>query len=739
MRPSLSASEMLAGQRNQGGMVGVNQTSVAHGSRDRFRALLDAAPDAFLVVDPAGLIGFANVRAEQLFGYEPEALIGASVDMLVPEHVRRTHADHRAEFRREPRVRPMGTDLELRARRRDGTEFPVEVSLAPWESDEGVSVIAVVRDVSARVRVERGLRLLTRITRAIGEAEDLHSAFELVLRMVSEETGWVLGEAWVPIDGTEVLQCHPAWYATEPGLEHLREESEKLVFAPGVGLPGAVWVSKTAKWVPDVALDPNFSRSGVAAEVGLHAALSIPVLADDEVVAVIEFFLRSPREEDPMLVDVITVVAAQLGSVIRRKRTDEALRRREAIVEAVAYTARRFLNAGSWEEALPDVLEHLGLATGVQRVDVFRNRFDDEGTAWTSLAAGWTSPDFAPTSGPASLGEVGYRAMGFDRWEQTLSRGDVIRGHVRELPQIEREVLTRLGTRSLVIVPVFAGEEWWGNLGFHAAGDEREWTQAEVDALRAAADTLGTALLRGRAASELADTVASLRNVDAQRRRLLRGLVAAQEEERTRIASDIHDDSIQVMTAASLRLQTLRRGLEDQEQLEKMERLISTVNGAIARLRHLLFELRPPALDEEGLAAALQTLLVDAAADAGFEFHIEDRLSREPRSEQRVILFRLAQEAITNARKHSRASRLEIILAERDEGTALTIRDDGVGFARADAEPAVGHLGMTSMRERADMAGGICRITSAPGAGTTVDVWLPADGGSGDPPSAQPG
>jgi signal transduction histidine kinase len=105
-----------------------------------------------------------------------------------------------------------------------------------------------------------------------------------------------------------------------------------MSFLPGMGLPGRVWSSKQPAWIQDVALGANFPRLQVAGEVGLKAALAIPIVSGKEVLAVIEFFMPEPRREDERLVKVITAVAAQLGLVIERKRVEQTLRDNETVL-----------------------------------------------------------------------------------------------------------------------------------------------------------------------------------------------------------------------------------------------------------------------------------------------------------------------------------------------------------------------------------------------------------------------
>jgi PAS domain S-box-containing protein len=142
-----------------------------------FRKLLDAAPDPTLVVDARGLIVFANHRAQEVFGYVPDELIGREIELLIPERFRRLHGQHRSLYSKAPNVRPMGTGLELYGRKHDGTEFPLEISLSPLETDQGLLVSASVRDISDRKQSEQRLRRIQE--HLLSAVESIQGAFAI--------------------------------------------------------------------------------------------------------------------------------------------------------------------------------------------------------------------------------------------------------------------------------------------------------------------------------------------------------------------------------------------------------------------------------------------------------------------------------------------------------------------------------------------------------------------------------
>ncbi len=235
------------------------------------------------------------------------------------------------------------------------------------------------------------------------------------------------------------------------------------------------------------------------------------------------------------------------------------------------------------------------------------------------------------------------------------------------------------------------------------------------------------------AEAALERTLDSLRRSHEERLRLVSRLVDAQEEERRRIGSDIHDDTIQKLTAVSMRLETLAREHAQLTDDPKFARLSEAVGSAIARLRALVFDLRPPALDR-GLAAAIHWYVEEQRriGNQGVEVSVRSDLRHEPDELARTTAYRIVREAISNARKHASASRVDVTLAERDGGLVVRVADDGVGLAAAPNGAGAAHFGLADMRDRAELAGGTLEIRSTPGGGTVVEAWLPS-GPADDP------
>jgi len=307
-------------------------------------------------------------------------------------------------------------------------------------------------------------------------------------------------------------------------------------------------------------------------------------------------------------------------------------------------------------------------------------------------------------------------------WAIRHRRGYVIRDIRTDLRFGHHPGLQESGAAAVVAVPLVARGQAFGaiGLGHGTPGLYDERTLALLEEVgRQLAAALDTAVLHQEVLERKANQSA-----------LLGKLISAQEEERQSIANDLHDDTVQVLAAALVQLDHIGATTPEQ-QPELLRKLRSTLRSAMESARKLMFDLRPPVLDAEGLVAALQQQLDLLRTEAGVSVELDCELEERLGPTTETVLFRSLQEALRNVRKHARAANVRLELRREAEDQAVAVlSDDGVGFDVAEMLPkalAGGHLGLHALLERIDLAGGKVDLRSGPGEGTRLRVSVPAD------------
>ncbi|MEX2274480.1 MAG: PAS domain-containing protein [Actinomycetota bacterium] len=306
-------------------------------------------------------------------------------------------------------------------------------------------------------------------------------------------------------------------------------------------LPAAVYLEQPDDLATPLYMSPQYEQiTGYTADERVHdKEMWLRLLHPDDREQVIAESDRTNRTGDPFRLeyrmrhrdghwvwvrDEASLVGGEDGEPQRwqgillditdQRRAEDNLRRRDAILGAVGSAAQRFLKEPSWELAAAAVLARFGEATAASRVYIYENM--DVGM---ELAAArryeWLAPEIEPSI-PAPPEAPRPYLPEFERWLAVLGRGDPLHGTRETFPPLERPELEQDGVRSLAVVPVFVDDDWWGFLGFEDCVEERQWTQLELEALRAAADILGTAIGRQRAGLQLAQTERQFRTLVEQ-------------------------------------------------------------------------------------------------------------------------------------------------------------------------------------------------------------------------------
>ncbi|HEY9702960.1 MAG TPA: PAS domain-containing protein, partial [Allocoleopsis sp.] len=204
-----------------------------------------------------------------------------------------------------------------------------------WDQGNGIfsptgellGIEGLIVDISQFKRAEEELELLQTLIKLINQSKDFDSALKISLSKLCEATGWDFGEAWIPNDEKNILECSGVWYRSTEILDKFRQKSTEFTFSQGKGLPGKVWSTKKSEWIIDVSSvnDQTFHRHKLAQECGLKSGFFVPIIYQNQVVAVLGFFMLATRQEDERLVELISAIASQLGIIMHHKKVEAQL------------------------------------------------------------------------------------------------------------------------------------------------------------------------------------------------------------------------------------------------------------------------------------------------------------------------------------------------------------------------------------------------------------------------------
>jgi signal transduction histidine kinase len=300
---------------------------------------------------------------------------------------------------------------------------------------------------------------------------------------------------------------------------------------------------------------------------------------------------------------------------------------------------------------------------------------------------------------------------------------DIVDGSLPELVAVwHSNGLT--GIRNSVAVPWRAGDRRIGALV--AFDSRRGFTNDDMWVLRVAAMATGLMWQYREAELKLDVTAERLEQAGVARRQLLGNIASGGDEARRRFASALHDDSLQLLTAAELQLARARTEADPNKRGAQLDELKDTLKKVEDSLRRLLTNVSSKATDLPlGLDEAVRTRLESFRTHTGIEADIDLRLPKHIPDPVAAIAFKNISEALTNVEKHAHATRVSVSAQAADGGIRVVIADDGKGFVVAETMYVPGHLGLVAIRERSQLAGGRCRIESEPGAGARVEFWVP--------------
>jgi two-component system cell cycle sensor histidine kinase/response regulator CckA len=351
-------------------------------ARHRAEGILETALDGIITIDDEGRIRDFNGAAERMFGCRREDAVGQEVaELIIPPRFRESHRRGFAHFLATGKGQVLNTRTDLTALRADGTEFPVEVAVTLISASDPPLCTGYIRDVTEVRRNEKRRAVRYAVTNALANAESIHDATSAILRAVCETLGWQVGELWLIDRDAGLLRLLEAWSMPFDGGNEFIAVSRSWTFPHGVGLPGNVWATGEAVWLPDLALTSTFTRAELAATAGLHAIVAVPVRLGREVLGVMQFIARTIESPDGPLLDLLAIAGNQIGQFIGRKRAEEEraellVREQAALAEAEAAIRMRDQLVASVSHDLKNPLTAIG--GQVQVLQLLANRGRDE-------------------------------------------------------------------------------------------------------------------------------------------------------------------------------------------------------------------------------------------------------------------------------------------------------------------------------------------------------------------------
>lgn len=652
----------------------------------RYRRIVEGSPDS-IIVQSNGKFSYVNPAGANLFGARnQEELLGKSIlDVVHPES--RSEVTMRMRETDEGKTVPL---MEQKLVKLDGTMIEAEVTGIPFIHEGRDAVLVFVRDITKRKQTERELRrrlqditVLHQAGISLSEPVDVQEVGKRILQSVEQLLHWQRGSTWIVDERAGGLRLL-AHSNMGMGGRELRGELDRvksLVSGLGVGITG--WVAKHGKPVRlgNVKTDPRY----VEADPAIRSELCVPLKVGGRTLGALNVESTLPDafdENDELLLMTLAsqaAIAVENALLLSDFRTELTERRRAE--DQLRQSEDRFRRLA---ENAPDMIYRMSLPDG---------RYVYVSPASTNLT-GYTPQELQES--PLLIRKIihpDWRKYFEEQWTKLLA-GDL-------LPTYEYQIIHR------------SGEIRWLN--------QRNVLSRDEHGVPAAVEGIVTDVTdRKRAMAELS-------RLNEQQRALSVRLLHAREEERTRIAREIHDELGQSLTGLKMDLSWSYGRIPRQEEplLNKTKSMIGIVDDTIRTVRRIATEMRPGILDDLGLVAALEWQAQEFQERSGVQCAVTATIGELAIDEgPTTALFRIFQESLTNVVRHAQAARVDVSLTREGRCVRLDIIDDGIGI-REEEQQSGQSLGILGMRERTMACGGAFSIKGARGRGTTVSVRIP--------------
>ncbi len=309
-----------------------------HDRRDaetRYHELVERSADGIFQSTHEGRFLRGNQPLAKMLGYaSPEQLVTEITNIGQKLYVK---PQRRSQWLEALQQHGMIENFESQVYRQDGSSIWISESVYAVKDVHGNALFyeGVVREIGdrkraevARQRVEKYLELQCAITRILSGWEPGMDAQNMLLEFLGNGLGWQLGELWMVDNAMTALRCVDSWHDGSPAMQAFQAATSNLSFAPGVGLPGRVWLGSDTIWIEDIVKSSDFLRGPLATKAQFHAALGVPIVSRGQVLGVMTFFNHQVQETDTHLLIMMKAIGHQIGQFLERKRLEVALRQK---------------------------------------------------------------------------------------------------------------------------------------------------------------------------------------------------------------------------------------------------------------------------------------------------------------------------------------------------------------------------------------------------------------------------
>ncbi len=672
----------------------------------KIQAIVDTAVDGVITIEQNGVVESFNKAAEEMFGYRAGEVIGQNLKMLMPSFYHKKYDNYLNRYLTTGVKRIIGADREVVGQRKDGTTFPLEITVSEVSLDNRRLFTGIARDITKRklnqIKIERRnleLTALNTVTAAVNSSLELPQVFTALKKALAEQLDVPGGAIFFYTDFNDQLAMVASWGLPETLVLKLKSDPENTFYRQRV-----IWERETI-------MTQEFQKDAL---LEWQSYLSIPLVGQGEIEGIVDLFspVRAMASFSADQIDFFDTLGQQVGIAIHNARLHTEIQRRAKELTTLNKAGQALTSTLELNQVLEQMLVEVNTLLEAETASVLLHNSTSNKLVFVAVA----TPEFRTLIGthlPLKAGIAG--------WVMQEKRSTLIDDAQRD-PRFYNHIdtITGLTTRSLITAPLLVKEKAIGVVEVINKVNG-VFSQRELEILEALANSAAIAIENARLFEQV-------QAGHEQLRQLARQVVSAQEDERQRLSRELHDEAGQALTALKIQLELMQATLpaETETIYANLARAVDLTDTTMEQLHMLARDLRPPALDTVGLNPTLEGLCREFARNTQLEVKYKSVQGIEsillPASVN-ICLYRILQECLTNIAKHAQATQVRVKLNYRAGTVSLSIADDGQGFDPQAVQRTLDkfdNMGILGMQERLELLGGSLEIKSQPGQGARL-------------------